>query len=392
MRRLELAQAINIHLRESAPESFADHDPAYQSGVLATITAVLDHCLDDLEDGLVRPAPIPLEVATQVRRAARVDVSLGTVLRRYVAGYRRFGEFVAEAVKYAGYSDNSSLLHQLHNTQELLLERLTAVIEHEYMAEREIMISPVEQRQKEIVKRLLANQPVDFTELAELSYEFHSSWHLGLIAIGAVNSTQGLLWRIKANLDCALLRTWCSDEMVWVWFGVSKPLKITDVEHLLLSLWTADGLAAVGGLGRGLDGWRQTHLEARGALLRSRGSPHKIVQYAEQPLLVAALESDTLATWLRGFLAPIRDRPDGGASLLETLRAYIDTECNRSSAAALLKVRRQTVGTRLRMAETLIERPLATCLAEIDVALHLLDLQPDDAHRTLDSKKYHLLT
>jgi DNA-binding PucR family transcriptional regulator len=102
------------------------------------------------------------------------------------------------------------------------------------------------------------------------------------------------------------------------------------------------------------------------------------VRYAESPLLVAALENETLATWLGEFLAPIRARPDG-EDLLKTLRAYIDAECSRSSAAPVAKVRRQTVGDRLRLAEKLLGCPLRTCLAELDVALRLADLSSEDS-------------
>jgi hypothetical protein len=110
--------------------------------------------------------------------------------------------------------------------------------------------------------------------------------------------------------------------------------------------------------------------------LRPR-EPHGSVEvdgYADRPLLAAVLESESLQASLWEFLAPLRSRPDGGAGLIRTLRAYLDAECNSSSAASALKVRRQTVGNRLRLAEQLLERPLRSCLGELDVALRLADL------------------
>jgi DNA-binding PucR family transcriptional regulator len=133
------------------------------------------------------------------------------------------------------------------------------------------------------------------------------------------------------------------------------------------------GTLAVGGVRRGLDGWRQTHYEAREALPLAVREPGRPVRYTEGPLLAAALENETLATWLREFLLPLRSRPDSGLGLLQTLRAYIDTGCNRSSAAATLNVRRQTVTTRLRTVEVLLDRELRTCLAELDTALRLAE-------------------
>jgi hypothetical protein len=112
---------------------------------------------------------------------------------------------------------------------------------------------------------------------------------------------------------------------------------------------------------------------SRKAFSSAQGKTH-----AARPLLAAALEDEALGASLVDFLAPLRSRPDGGAALLRTLRAYLDAECNGSSAASALKVRRQTVGNRLRLVEHLLDRPLRSCLAELDVALRLVDLSADD--------------
>ena len=120
------------------------------------------------------------------------------------------------------------------------------------------------------------------------------------------------------------------------------------------------------------------HREARSALLGAQLNSGGAARYADSPLLFAALENETVGTWLRDFLAPLRSTPDGGKKLLNTLRAYLDAECNSSSAAAALKVRRQTVGSRLRSAEDLLDCPIRECLAELDVALKLHYLSPDE--------------
>lgn len=201
---------------------------------------------------------------------------------------------------------------------------------------------PPEQRRTEIVRRLLANESVEFAELAELNYEVHASWHLGVIATGT--RPQDALRHAKADLGRGLLQASSGDRVVWAWFSLSRQLNVLDIERHLLADRTACEFLALGGRRWGLDGWRQTHREARGALLRALRRPERVVRYAESPLLAAALENETLATWLWEFLTPIRRRPDG-VELLETLRAYIDTECNRSSAAPVVSVRRQTVGS-----------------------------------------------
>jgi DNA-binding PucR family transcriptional regulator len=71
------------------------------------------------------------------------------------------------------------------------------------------------------------------------------------------------------------------------------------------------------------------------------------------------------------YLAPLSREPDGGGTSRETLRAFFFAERNVSSAAAALGVKRHTVTNRLRAIEKLLGRPLSTCGAEIDAALHL---------------------
>jgi DNA-binding PucR family transcriptional regulator len=374
LRLPEIVQAIYAHIQEAVTDPVGGQDPTYQNGVLAAVAAVLDYCLEAIEHGPGWSGPIPPEAADQARRAARSGVSLGTVIRRYVAAHSRLGDFVAEEAEHIGLSGNGTALQHLRRTQEALLERLTATIAQEYDDEGEHMARQPAERRTEIVRRLLAEEPVDPVDLADLGYELDASWHLGVIATGA--GIRDDLRRLKANLGCEVLPVPCDGDTTCAWLGASRKLNLVEAERLLAVNQAAT--FALGGLGKGLDGWRQTHLEARGALLRARHQPEKVVRYADEPLLSAVLENDTLATWLREFLRPLRDRPDG-AELLHTLRAYIDTECNRSSAAAVLNVRRQTVGSRLHVAEDLLGRPLRTCLAELDTALHLTDLTPDNS-------------
>ncbi len=255
---------------------------------------------------------------------------------------------------------------------------LTAAIERDYDEIHESIAHPPEQRRTEIVRRLLAEEPVGFAELAELDYEL-DAWHIGVIAAGS--GLQDAFRRVTVGFDCECLQV-SRGNIVWAWIGASRKPERTDVEHLFSVRTSCDSLA-IGGLWRGLDGWRQTHREAKGALPRALGRPEKIVRYADEPLVAAALESETLAVWLREFLAPLLSRPDGGTGLLQTLRAYLDAECNCSSAASTLNVRRQTVMSRLRTVEALLGRQLRTCLAELDTALRLVDLAPDDSPPTL---------
>jgi hypothetical protein len=372
--RADIVQAIYARIQEAVPESVASQDPVYLTGVLDTIAAVLDYALDAIEHGPDQAGPIPEEAVAQARRAARAGVGLGTVLRRYFVAHSCLGEFIAQEARGVDASSEGVALRHLRKTQEALLERLIAAIEQEYDGECRLLERSSIERTTEIVHRLLADRPVDPAQIEELDYEIASSWHLAVISVGG--ELRSDLWRIKADLDCEILTVPGGEDTTWIWFGAARKVEVADIQRIFD---TDDKRSiAFGGEGMGMIGWRQTHREARSALLGAQLHSEGVARYADEPLLFAVLENQTVRAWLRDFLAPLRSASDGGKKLLKTLRAYLDAECNSSSAAAALGVRRQTVGTRLRAAEVLLDRPIHECLAELDVALNLHYLVPDD--------------
>jgi hypothetical protein len=186
----------------------------------------------------------------------------------------------------------------------------------------------------------------------------------------------GAEYQAGAFAAVAAILDHCLDAIEAIEYGVSRPgpsLTETTVQRAAgVSMSFATQEAAAGRT-------RQDHETVGELPTREPPGSVKVTGHADRPLLAAALESESLQASLREFLAPLRRRPDGGAVLLRTLRAYLDAECNSSSAASALKVRRQTVGNRLRLAEQLLGRPLRSCLGELDVALRLAVLASDDS-------------
>ncbi len=194
----EMEQAIYARIQDAVPDHVVGSDPEYQAGVRSAITAVVVYSLEAIKRGPESsPEPIPAAAAAQARRAARAGVSLGAILRRYVAAHSEFGEFVMGEALYNGLSSDGPALHHLRRTQEALLERLSAAIEDEYNDEGERATRPSEQRRGEIVRRLLAGESVDSAMLAALDYELHAFWHVGVIATG--EGTKAFFGRLKAD-------------------------------------------------------------------------------------------------------------------------------------------------------------------------------------------------
>jgi hypothetical protein len=377
-RQAEIEDAIFTRVRDAVPDPVGLADAEYVAGLRATVGAVVDYGLEGIERGESGREPIPSVALAQAHRAARNGVSLETVLLRYTAGYTLLGDFVIEEFERSDCLARSGALRHLLKVQAALLEGLTSAIAGEYSYERERVGRSPEQRRSELVRKLLSGAPV---ETAAFDYDF-TAWHLGVIATGA--GAVRALRNLQVGLQCELMSVACGEQSVWGWLGGGRRPQSADIErlHTAGSEFVGVSLAA-GEPARGIEGWRLTHRQAQAALLvalrrrESRGGRESIAltRYADVPLLAAALKDEMLSRVLIDvYLSPLDGSRDGGAVLRQTLNAYFAAERNASSAAAALGVVRSTVESRLRAVETRLGRTLHARLAELEVALCLLEL------------------
>jgi DNA-binding PucR family transcriptional regulator len=99
-----------------------------------------------------------------------------------------------------------------------------------------------------------------------------------------------------------------------------------------------------------------------------------VVRFRDVWLVAAINQDDVAAASLREmYLAPLERERTNGRVARETLRAYIDTGLNVSSAAAVLNVNRHTVTYRLQSISERLEQPLHSCIAELHAALRLAE-------------------
>jgi hypothetical protein len=377
-RRDEIAQAIYVHIQEAVPDTVGGRDPTYQAGVRAAVTAVLEYCLAAIEYGPAWSAPIPVEAAAQARRAARAGVSVGAVLRRYFVGHRRLGELVAEEAACLGPASDELVLHHIRSTQDALLEHLNAAIEHEYDQERERMACSPEQRRVELVCRLLDGETASRSQLAELGYRF-DAWHVAVIATGA--RARAALENLKA--DRQLLPVPHSEETVWAWLGGRRRPTHADIGCIHSDRELGVSLA-IGEPATGIEGWRQTHQQAQQALQVALVGLQTRTRYADIALLTPWLEDpDRGRALVELYLSPLENQKDAGVGSRQTLRAYLETDRNVSSAARRLGINRRTLTNRLNIIEVTLGYKLDVRKSELEVALRLHDLlKPPELHTT----------
>ena len=364
-RRLEIEEAILTRISSVSSAAGAE-DGEYADGLQSAVSAGVTDALAGVEPGSDQRGPVPGPLLAQARQAARNGVTLDVVLRRYIAGYTLFNDFVMRAAEDTLPLPVPAFRPVMH-AQAARFERLVAAAVGEYTRERGHRHGSPERRRVKCVKELLAGESVG---RGELTYEF-DEWHVGVIARG--NGAASVLRRIAEAVDRRLLLVRPEKETVWAWFGGRRRIVMAEVARHLSPDECGDALVALGEPARGIDGWRLTHQQASAALRIARPGSQGIVFYADVALLASISQDRVLASSLQQlYLSPLAEgREDGGAGLRETLRAYFSAGRNVTSAASALGVSRQTVGSRMRTIEERLGRTLESCAADIEVALRL---------------------
>jgi hypothetical protein len=338
-------------------------------GLRLVVGEVLSYGLMGLEHGDEWSGPIPPGAVVQARRAARLGVSLGSVLCRYIAGQALFSDYVMEEADGAGTSrGDTALRHNLRKTLASLLERLTTSVADAYNVEAERTRHTPEQRRSELVKRLLAGGIADATRL---DFDF-DGWHLGVIATGTVGGQA--LQTIAAGLDCRLLAVSNGENSVWAWLGGRRRCTAGDIISLARHSQALSAVSlAIGEPAQGVDGWRLTHRQAQAALRVALFRGALLTRYADVALLSAVLRDDLLSTSLLNiYISPLALDTTTGATWRQTLCAYVDCAQNTSSTASALGVTRQTVENRLHAIEAALGRPRNEWLPDLALALQLI--------------------
>ncbi len=365
----EIEQATLTRVHAVSDPSEVD-DPEYALGLREAVSAGVAYAIAAIDAIGREPAPVPDQLLGQARAAARNGVPLDTVLRRYSAGYTLLGDFLIREAEDGALPISRADLKRALRSVSTIFDRLVASVSEAYTREADRRPTTSEQRRVERVRRLLDGEPID---TGGLDYEF-DNWHLGAIVAGG--GARAAIRSLAAAHNRQVLQVQGSPETIWAWLGGKGKLTAADALSHFSSNQPDEISLALGEAGKGLQGWRLTHRQARAAFpIALRGMP-SVCHYTEVALLASTLGDELLSDSLRkAYLIPLEDERDGGASLRTTLLAYFAAGRNVSSAAAALGVSRQTIKNRLARAEEKIGGPLGAHAAEIETALQMHDLE-----------------
>jgi DNA-binding PucR family transcriptional regulator len=362
-KRAEIEGAILARAYAVASPSEVD-DPEYELGLKEAVATALDFAIDAIAAGGQGVARIPERLLVQAGVAARNGVRLDTVLRRYSAGYMLLGDHLLREAEIGDVPAEE--LKQSLRVAAATFDQLVTAVSRSFSAEAEARPDTAARRRAEQVRMLLDGEPVD---QEELHYRL-DAWHLAAIACG--QGAGEVIRALSCRWERALLLVPSEPDVVWAWLGGGNRLNAKAVLRTVAQCSSPEVSLALGEAGRGIEGWRLSHRQAKAAIAVARRAPESHFAYGEVALLASALRDEVLASSLRDiYLAPLEGERDGGLVLRETLSAYFAAGRNVSSTAASLGVNRKTVSLRLRSVEMLIGSVLNDCAAELETALRL---------------------
>ncbi len=346
----------------------AADDAEYLAGLTAAVGTALEYAIDGIERGGGHPASVPPSLVAQAHRAARAGLRAETLVRRYLAGSTLLADRIVREAENSEPSCPSVVLREVLALQAALLDVLIAVASTEHALELERLARSPQRRRTQCIQEILAG--ASHIKSADLDYEL-DGWHIGLIATGrdALEALRSLATRLKLRM------LWVprGEETLWAWVGAGQPLSTAELEQLVCGEGRSEGvLLTVGEPSVGLEGFRLTHRQAQAALHVALCTGRPLTRYADVALLACVLRDQALAgSIVEIYLSPLGPANNGGATLRQTLRAYLDARGNASSAASALGVARHTVENRLRQIEAKLGQRLRTHQTELDVALRL---------------------
>ena len=385
LREVELRDAVFARVRSVAPRAAEGRDLS-STGLYEAVAACVDCGLTSIEQGKRWSSAAPAAIAAQVHREASGGVGLAAALSGCVAGYMLAWSFVLNEVACHGPAGEQrfTLLDEVSASMSSVLVLAQAEIADAHSAEIRRKARSREQRRTEIVRRLLATEPVDSGELSELDYQL-DVWHVALIATGA--RAKEAMRSLASELGRQVLAIQHNKATTWTWLGGPDRPAFGDIERAYSRL-AIDATIAVGEPGKGLEGWRMSHHEAQGALLVANERGTRIIRYLDVALEAVALQDEALAdSLIEKYLLPLNDISIGGQMACRVMRALFDAEHSVSSAANALGAHRSSVHRWREQIEQRLGYRLHERRAEIETALRVDELRRRSATARAASMK-----
>lgn len=303
-----------------------------------------------------RSAVAPPEALAWAAEVGRYGLPVETLLRIYRVGHATISQRWLDELS-AHATDPAVLAEAASATSAYLFTYVDAVLQPiiaGYIAERERRLSEAQSVRESELRQVLAGDSVDIAQASNrLRYRL-DRWHVGFVA-----------W-VPDGDPASISRLEPAGRAVAKALGVDEPpltmAAATQVLYGWVGAWTelsTDPLSAIDGVqvsmgspGRGLDGFRLSHEQARLARrlsrLRRDGGPATI-QYADCDVAaLLASDLDQARRFVTSVLGVMADDEPAHRKLLDTVAVYHREGMSISRTAARLGIHANTVTYRVR--------------------------------------------
>jgi hypothetical protein len=329
-------------------------------------------------------AQAPEVTLNWVTTLAQRGISVAAIPRCYVIGLGLCDAALRDAVRQLDAPEK--VKWQLANSASQYLfgycEKISGDLVDYYQRERELWVRSADSVRAELVHAIVAGRPVDpHAASAALGYNLERQ-HIALTVWADPRSqhkpSMQALKRAAAAVahklkGVELLVVPAGSSMVWAWTGGPS---VTDSPPGALSV---DGplLASVGAIGYGLDGFIQSHRQARDGRRMSAvfSNPSGTVACYHDVALSALLTQDLSAAgqFVKRELGELSLDTERSRRLRTTLVAFFEEGMSWGRTAERLGVHQNTVMYRVQQAKDLLGRELTDRRLELEVALRLAD-------------------
>jgi len=375
----DMASELTDAIHRELPQLRADDElrRATYASTESVVALFVEHLRRNIPPADAEPPPAAVEFA---RELVQRGLPLDTLLRSYHVGhatfFRRWSADVHTVLRDPG--DLASAVEQAAAATFAFVQALDRGVVRRWADERERWVRGAATLRAEVVRALVAGEPVDAARAGRrLVYDL-SARHVGFLvwpasedpdpdpaalerAAGALADALGGSPRLLVPLRARLLAGW-----VTVGSGASRDGGLRAGR---------DVIAALGSPQSGVPGFRRTHAEAmdarRVARLEHR-RPGAVVRY--ESIAVAALASADLEharRFVADQLGPLSHGDDEARRLSATLRAYLEEGASPRRTARRLGVHENTVSNRLATIEERLGHPVRERATELLVALRL---------------------
>lgn len=330
------------------------------------------------------PPPPPVETLRYVDMLVRHSHGIESMLR----GYRDYHAALWRCCVRAAFDaveDPSLLQEVMEKASEITFSYINAALERvreEFSVQREAHLRwPLARKLAAVDSLLHGTAELRVDELSRmLGYDI-SRRHVGMVLHNESprrdrpatrSDASELAGRIEQSVPGAgrPLVLSSGNDTAWLWFPVEADLGDTRSQLIKNLVETAGATLGMGEPGNGVDGFCETHHQAREALDIALLVRRPVTRYGEVALVSAVSADHSRAMrMMRYYLGSLRNDTPGAARLRDTLQVLLENNLNQRETARRLGMHAHSISYRLRQIEEILGRPLAGCATEVRAAL-----------------------